>query len=122
MILEIFEEVLYFACVDSSAMECQRTDASAYQSCARWLERSDLRRMELRLILFIREVRRRFREGADDTSTYWLRVGAVTFRAVNIGLVNEIALMCDRMGINVWEVVNAAKTKPFGFMPFYPGP
>ena len=45
-----------------------------------------------------------------------------TFRAVNIGLVNEIALMCDRMGIDVWEVVNAAKTKPFGFMPFYPGP
>ena len=45
-----------------------------------------------------------------------------TFRAVNIGLVNELALMCDRMGINVWEVVDAAKTKPFGFMPFYPGP
>ena len=45
-----------------------------------------------------------------------------TFRAVNIGLVNEIALMCDRLGINVWEVVDAAKTKPFGFMPFYPGP
>ena len=45
-----------------------------------------------------------------------------TFRAVNIGLVNEIALMCDRLGIDVWEVVDAAKTKPFGFMPFYPGP
>jgi UDP-N-acetyl-D-glucosamine dehydrogenase len=45
-----------------------------------------------------------------------------TFRAVNIGLVNELALMCDRMGIDVWEVVNAVKTKPFGFMPFYPGP
>jgi UDP-N-acetyl-D-glucosamine dehydrogenase len=45
-----------------------------------------------------------------------------TFRAVNIGLVNEIALMCDRMNIDVWEVVNAARTKPFGFMPFYPGP
>jgi UDP-N-acetyl-D-glucosamine dehydrogenase len=45
-----------------------------------------------------------------------------TFRAVNIGLVNEIALMCDRMGIDVWEVVDAARTKPFGFMPFYPGP
>jgi UDP-N-acetyl-D-glucosamine dehydrogenase len=45
-----------------------------------------------------------------------------TFRAVNIGLVNELALMCDRMGIDVWEVVNAARTKPFGFMPFYPGP
>jgi UDP-N-acetyl-D-glucosamine dehydrogenase len=45
-----------------------------------------------------------------------------TFRAVNIGLVNELALMCDRMNINVWEVVEAAKTKPFGFMAFYPGP
>jgi UDP-N-acetyl-D-glucosamine dehydrogenase len=45
-----------------------------------------------------------------------------TFRAVNIGLVNELALMCDRMGIDVWEVVDAARTKPFGFMPFYPGP
>ena len=45
-----------------------------------------------------------------------------TFRAVNIGLVNEIAMMCDRLGIDVWEVVDAAATKPFGFMPFYPGP
>jgi UDP-N-acetyl-D-glucosamine dehydrogenase len=45
-----------------------------------------------------------------------------TFRAVNIGLVNEIALMCHKMGIDVWEVIEAAKTKPFGFMPFYPGP
>ncbi len=45
-----------------------------------------------------------------------------TFRTVNIGLVNEIALMCDRLGLDVWEVVKAAATKPFGFMPFYPGP
>src|SRR6516164_4923227 len=45
-----------------------------------------------------------------------------TFRMINIGLVNEIALMCDRMSINVWEVIDAAATKPFGFMPFYPGP
>jgi UDP-N-acetyl-D-glucosamine dehydrogenase len=45
-----------------------------------------------------------------------------TFRAVNIGLVNELALMCDRLGMSVWEVVDAAATKPFGFMPFYPGP
>jgi UDP-N-acetyl-D-glucosamine dehydrogenase len=45
-----------------------------------------------------------------------------TFRSVNIGLVNEIALMCDKMDINVWEVIDAAATKPFGFMPFYPGP
>lgn len=45
-----------------------------------------------------------------------------TFRMINIGLVNELAMMCDRMGINVWEVIDAAATKPFGFMPFYPGP
>jgi UDP-N-acetyl-D-glucosamine dehydrogenase len=45
-----------------------------------------------------------------------------TFRAVNIGLVNELALMCEALGIDVWEVVDAARTKPFGFMPFYPGP
>ncbi|MGI8785033.1 MAG: nucleotide sugar dehydrogenase [Acidobacteriota bacterium] len=44
------------------------------------------------------------------------------FRAVNIGLVNEIALMCDKLNISVWEVIDAAATKPFGFMPFYPGP
>ncbi len=45
-----------------------------------------------------------------------------TFRMINIGLANEMALMCHRMGINVWEVIDAAATKPFGFMPFYPGP
>jgi UDP-N-acetyl-D-glucosamine dehydrogenase len=45
-----------------------------------------------------------------------------TFRAVNIALVNELAIMCRRLGISVWEVIGAAATKPFGFMPFYPGP
>jgi UDP-N-acetyl-D-glucosamine dehydrogenase len=45
-----------------------------------------------------------------------------TFRMINIGLANEMAVMCDRMGIGVWEVIDAAATKPFGFMPFYPGP
>jgi UDP-N-acetyl-D-glucosamine dehydrogenase len=45
-----------------------------------------------------------------------------TFRSVNIGLVNEIALMCARLDLDVWEVIDAAATKPFGFMPFYPGP
>ena len=45
-----------------------------------------------------------------------------TFRSVNIGLVNELALMCDRLKVDVWEVIEAAATKPFGFMPFYPGP
>lgn len=45
-----------------------------------------------------------------------------TFRSVNIALVNEVALMCDRLGTDVWEVIDAAATKPFGFMGFYPGP
>ncbi len=44
------------------------------------------------------------------------------FRSVNVGLVNEIALMCHRLGLNVWEVIDAAASKPFGFLPFYPGP
>ena len=44
------------------------------------------------------------------------------FRSVNIALVNELKMLCDRMGIDVWEVIDAAATKPFGFMPFYPGP
>ena len=45
-----------------------------------------------------------------------------TYRSVNIGLVNEVALMCDRLKIDVWEIIDAAATKPFGFMRFYPGP
>src|SRR3989442_10996507 len=45
-----------------------------------------------------------------------------TFRSVNIALVNEFAIMCRHLGISVWEVIGAAATKPFGFMPFYPGP
>lgn len=45
-----------------------------------------------------------------------------TFRLVNIGLINEFAILCDKLGIDVWEVIEGAKTKPFGFMPFYPGP
>ncbi|GGG00463.1 nucleotide sugar dehydrogenase [Paenibacillus aceti] len=45
-----------------------------------------------------------------------------TFRHINIALANEMAVLCSRMGINVWEVINAAKTKPYGFMAFYPGP
>jgi UDP-N-acetyl-D-glucosamine dehydrogenase len=45
-----------------------------------------------------------------------------TFRSVNIGLVNEMAIVCDKLGVNVWEVIDAAATKPFGFMKFLPGP
>ena len=45
-----------------------------------------------------------------------------TFRAVNIGLVNEVMMICDKLNLNVWEVIEAASTKPYGYMPFYPGP
>lgn len=45
-----------------------------------------------------------------------------TYRNVNIGLVNELAILCDRMGISIWEVIDAAKSKPYGFQAFYPGP
>lgn len=45
-----------------------------------------------------------------------------SFRNINIGFINEMAIMCHRMGIDIWEVIDAAKTKPYGFMPFYPGP
>jgi UDP-N-acetyl-D-glucosamine dehydrogenase len=45
-----------------------------------------------------------------------------TFRSINIALVNELAMMCDALGVDVWEVIDAAATKPFGYMPFYPGP
>lgn len=45
-----------------------------------------------------------------------------TFRHINIALANEMAILCDKMDIDVWEVINAAKTKPYGFMAFYPGP
>ena len=45
-----------------------------------------------------------------------------TFRNINIGLANEMAILCHKMGIDVWEVIEAAKTKPYGFMAFYPGP
>ena len=45
-----------------------------------------------------------------------------TFRLVNISMINELSLLCDKMGIDIWEVIEAAKTKPYGFMPFYPSP
>lgn len=45
-----------------------------------------------------------------------------TYRNINIGLINELAMLCNKMNINIWEVIEAAKTKPFGFTPFYPGP
>src|SRR5215207_8135018 len=59
---------------------------------------------------------------SNPTAAEMVKLLENTFRAVNIGLVNELALMCDKLGVDAWEVINAAKTKPFGFMPFYPGP
>jgi len=59
---------------------------------------------------------------SSTTSAEMVKLLENTFRAVNIGLVNEIAIMCDRLGLSVWEVIEAAASKPFGFMPFYPGP
>ena len=51
-----------------------------------------------------------------------IKVFENTYRAVNIALVNELMFLCDRMGLDVWEIVEAASTKPFGFQTFYPGP
>ena len=51
-----------------------------------------------------------------------MRKKGMYIRSINIGLANEVAIMCEKLGIDVWEVIDAASTKPFGFMPFYPGP
>jgi len=59
---------------------------------------------------------------ADTETAEVIKLLENTFRIVNIGLINEFAMLCGKLGINVWEVIKAASTKPFGFMPFYPGP
>lgn len=59
---------------------------------------------------------------SDTRSAEMVKLLENTFRAVNIGLINELALMCNKMNLDIWEIIEAAKTKPFGFMPFYPGP
>lgn len=59
---------------------------------------------------------------SDDQTAEMVKLVENTFRSVNIGLANEMALLCDRINVDVWEVVDAAATKPYGFMPFYPGP
>ncbi len=59
---------------------------------------------------------------SSPTSAEMVKLLENTFRSVNIGLVNEMALMCNKLGIDVWEIIHAAASKPFGFMPFYPGP
>lgn len=56
------------------------------------------------------------------TTAEMVKIYENTFRAINIGLANELAIICNLLGVDVWEIVDAAKTKPFGFMPFYPGP
>ncbi len=61
-------------------------------------------------------------EVSSPKSAEMVKIWENTFRAINIGLANEMAVICDQLGIDVWEVIEAAKTKPFGFMPFYPGP
>ena len=52
----------------------------------------------------------------------WKKIFENTFRNINIALANEMAILCHQMGIDIWEVIEAAKTKPYGFMAFYPGP
>ena len=59
---------------------------------------------------------------SNTTSAELVKLLENTFRSVNIALVNELAQICDRLGLDVWEIVAAAETKPFGFMPFWPGP
>ena len=59
---------------------------------------------------------------SNATTAEMVKILENTFRMVNIGLVNEIAILCQRLGIDVWEVIEAAATKPFGFLPFFPGP
>jgi UDP-N-acetyl-D-glucosamine dehydrogenase len=77
--------------------------------------------LDLATTLYRRVVERVVPVSTADTAEM-VKVFENTFRAVNIALVNELAIMCRRLGISVWEVVDAAATKPFGFMPFYPGP
>ncbi|MCB2200634.1 nucleotide sugar dehydrogenase [bacterium] len=59
---------------------------------------------------------------SSTTAAEMVKLYENTFRAINIGLVNELAIICNLLKVDVWEIVNAAATKPFGFMPFYPGP
>ena len=76
---------------------------------------------ELATALYARVTRQIVPVSAPETAEM-VKLFENTFRSVNIALVNEFAIMCRRLGISVWEVIGAAATKPFGFMPFYPGP
>lgn len=73
-------------------------------------------------VLFYRETIETVVPVSSAKAAELVKVFENTFRAVNIALVNELALLCDRMDLNIWEVLDAANTKPFGIMPFYPGP
>lgn len=73
-------------------------------------------------VLFYRETIENVVPVSSAKAAELVKVFENTFRAVNIALVNELTLLCDRMGLNIWEVLDAANTKPFGIMPFYPGP
>ena len=73
-------------------------------------------------VLFYQQAIERVHPVASPEAAEMVKLLENTFRSVNIALANETALMCDRLGIDVWEVIDAASTKPFGFMPFYPGP
>jgi len=77
--------------------------------------------LELATALYARVTRQIVPVSAPETAEM-VKLFENTFRSVNIALVNEFAIMCRRLGISVWEVIGAAATKPFGFMPFYPGP
>jgi UDP-N-acetyl-D-glucosamine dehydrogenase len=76
---------------------------------------------ELAVTLYRRIVSQVVPVSSVDTAEM-VKVFENTFRAVNVALANELAIMCRRLGISVWEVIAASATKPFGFMPFYPGP
>ena len=73
-------------------------------------------------VLFYKETIEKVVPVSSAKAAELVKVFENTFRAVNIALVNELALLCDRMDLNIWEVLDAANTKPFGIMPFYPGP
>ena len=82
---------------------------------------SDSKSLDL-AVLFYRQTIEQVVPVSSAKAAELVKVFENTFRSVNIALVNELALLCDRMNLNVWEILDAANTKPFGIMPFYPGP
>lgn len=76
---------------------------------------------ELAVLLFRQIIKDVIKVSSAD-SAEMVKLLENTFRSINIGLVNEMAIICHKLGIDIWEVIDAAKTKPYGFVPFYPGP